>query len=102
MFGIFKKAPPTSPPPPREEDPADPLCLVIVPALVAILLNAERKKGSPLSEAEVIGIRDSAQCIAMPASAAAAVEAERGYPDIEPEAVWTEWQRVRLELGQSQ
>jgi len=75
--------------------------LVIVPALVAILLNAEKEKGGQLTEAEVIGIRDSAQCIAMPASAAAAVEAERGYSDIDPEAAWTEWQRVRIDLGQS-
>ena len=100
MFGKFSKAPP--PPPLPEENPADPLCLVIVPALVAILLNAEQAKGAPLTEAEVIGIRDSAQCIAMPASAAAAVEAERGYKDIDAEAAWPEWQRARLDLGQQQ
>ena len=99
MFGMFKKS---SPPqrPTSEDDPADPLRLVITPALVAILLNAEQAKGSPLTEAEVVAIRDSAQCIAMPASVAAEVEAQRGYPDIDPEAAWIEWQRVRTELGQ--
>ena len=86
--------------PNSQDDPADPPCLVIIPALVAILLNAEQDKGSPLTEAEVIAIRDSAECIAMPASVAAEVQAKRGYPDIDPEAAWVEWQRVRTELGQ--
>jgi hypothetical protein len=102
MFGIFKKSAPPPPPqfPTPEDDPADPLCLVIIPALVAILLNAERQKGSPLTEAEVIAFRDDADCIAMPASVAAEVEVKRGYPDILAEAAWVEWQRVRTELGQ--
>src|SRR5271154_4566556 len=101
MFGIFKKsAPPPPPSPTPEDDPADPLCLVIIPALVAILLNAENEKGSPLTEAEVIALRDKAECIAMPASVAAEVESKRGYPDIGAEAAWVEWQRVRIELGQ--
>ncbi len=101
MFERFKKsAPPTSTPPEPKGDPAEPLRLVIIPALVAILLNAEQEKGSPLTEAEVIAIRDNAECIAMPASVAAEVEAKRGYPDIVAEAAWVEWQRVRTELGQ--
>jgi hypothetical protein len=99
MFGMFKQPPPPPPAPPKE-DPADPLCLVFIPALVAILLNAEQKKGAPLTEAEVIAIRDTAACMAMPVSAAAAVESKRGYQDIVAEAAWAEWQRVRLELAQ--
>lgn len=99
MSGIFKKSAPPSPPK-SAEDPEDPLCLVIVPALVAILLNAEQEKGAALTEAEVIALRDNAECIAMPASVAAQVQATRGYPDIVAEAAWSEWQRVRIELGQ--
>ncbi len=79
MFGIFKKSAPPPPLPEPKDDPADPLCLVIIPALVAILLNAEQEKGSPLTEAEAIAIRDNAECIAMPASVAAEVESKRGY-----------------------
>lgn len=95
---MFKKS--SSPQPPTSKDePADPIRLVITPALVALLLNAEQAKGSPLTEAEVFAIRDSAQCIAMPASVAAEVDAKRGYPDIDPEAAWIEWQRVRTELS---
>ena len=74
----------------------DPLCLVHVPALVVLLKAAEDRKGSPLTEAEVVQIRDDATCIALPLSAAFALEDERGYPDIVPEDCWEEWQRVRL------
>ena len=42
--------------------------IVPVPALVAVLLNKEKEKGSPLTEDEVINIRDGAACIAMPIS----------------------------------
>lgn len=73
----------------------DPLCLVFVPALVALLTAAEDKKGAPLTELEVCDIRDRATCVALPFSTALAMEAERGYPDIVAEDCWYEWQRVR-------
>ena len=63
MFGIFRKGQPASPP---ANGPDDPLCLVFIPALVTILLNVERKTGRPLTEAEVIAIRDKAVCMTMP------------------------------------
>ena len=95
MFGMFKKRQaPTSP-------PEDPLCLVFIPALVTVLLHAEKAQGRPLTEAEVIAIRDKAACMAMPASKAAMMEEKRGYPDIVAEAVWPEWQSARLQLGQT-
>ena len=71
---------------------ADPLCLVIVPALVAVLTAAEDRKGSPLTEAEVCDIRDRAVCITLPFSVALDMERERGYPDIVAENCWSEWQ----------
>lgn len=74
------------------------LKLVHVPALVAVLLNAENKKGSPLTEKEVIEIRDSSQCMVMPLDVAEKVAEERGYADIDPENAWIEWRNVRLEL----
>ncbi|MCS4249581.1 MULTISPECIES: hypothetical protein [unclassified Pseudomonas] len=77
----------------------DPLCLVFVPALVAILTAAEAAKGAPLNETEVCAVRDAATCIALPFSAALAMETERGYPDIVPEDCWNEWQRVRPSLS---
>jgi hypothetical protein len=74
------------------------LIIFCVPSLVSTLLNREKAKGSPLTEAEVLGIRDTAPAIAMPPDVAAKVEAERGYKDIDPENCWEEWQRARLEL----
>ncbi|QBQ10157.1 MULTISPECIES: hypothetical protein [unclassified Pseudomonas] len=71
---------------------ADPLCLVFVPALVAVLTAAEDRKGSPLTEAEVCNIRDQAVCITLPFSVALDMERERGYPDIVAENCWSEWQ----------
>lgn len=85
---------------PSNNDPTDPLCLVFMPALIAILLNAEKTKGAPLKEAEVIAVRDKAVCMALPASQAAQLEEKRGYPDLLAEDVWNEWQRTRTELGQ--
>lgn len=76
----------------------DPLCLVFVPALVALLYNAERQKGEPLTEAEVITIRDSATCITLPFSVATETEKERGYPDIVAENAWSDWQTMRPQL----
>ena len=72
------------------------LIITCVPSLVATLLNRERAKRSPLSEQEVLEIRDNAPAIAMPDYALAKVEAERGYKDIDPENAWEEWQKARL------
>ena len=74
------------------------LVAVFVPALVTLLHQAESEKGEPLTEDEVIDIRDKAVCITMKYSQAQAVEAKRGYPDIDPDNVWAEWQAVRSEL----
>ena len=79
-----------------EED--DPLVLVPIPALVAILLNKEQEKGAPLTEAEVLAIRDNAVCLTIRYSAAAAIVERRGYDDIVPEHAWEEWSAVRLTL----
>ena len=73
----------------------DPICLVFIPALVVILTAAESKKGSPLTEEEVVNIRDKATCMAVRFSVALKMEEERGYPDISAENCWEEWQDHR-------
>lgn len=73
----------------------DPLCLVFVPAFVALLKAVEDRKGSALTEPEVLEIRDNATATAVPFSVAFTMEEERGYRDIVPEECWKEWQRVR-------
>ncbi|UMZ09845.1 hypothetical protein I9018_20335 [Pseudomonas sp. MPFS] len=75
----------------------DQLCLVFVPALVAVLLNAETTKGMPLTEAQVLEIRDSAACIALPVEVALSMENERGYRDLVAEDCWAQWQQYRRE-----
>lgn len=74
---------------------------VPVPALVAVLLNKEKQKGSPLTESEVNEIRDSAACIMMPISAVQTMEESRGYSDIDPEYAWKQWQQARRELNKN-
>jgi hypothetical protein len=78
----------------------DDLIIYPVPSLVATLLNRERTKGSPLTEEEVIQIRDTCPAIAMPPDVARKVDESRGYLDIDPENCWEEWQRARLELAE--
>ena len=76
----------------------EPLVMVFIPPLVAVLHHSETEKGEPLTEEEVLAIRDSAVCITMRHSQAQALESKRGHPDIDPDNVWQEWQAIRSEL----
>ena len=77
---------------------SDDLIIYPIPSLVATLLNRENAKGFPLTEEEVIAIRDAAPSVTMTREDAAKVDERRGYLDIDPENCWAEWQRVRVEL----
>lgn len=83
----------------KNSESEEEIFLVHVPALVAILLNKEKEKGSPLTKSEVLEIRDSATCIAMPLFAKRNIEEGRGYLDISPENAWEEWQAAKVELS---
>jgi hypothetical protein len=74
------------------------LCLVFVPTLVALLYHAESTLGEPLTEPQVLAIRDNANCITLPYGLAAKAEQARGYADIAPENCWAEWQAARETL----
>lgn len=80
------------------DDNDEELLIVHVPALVAVLLDREKEKGAPLTQAEVLSIRDNASCIAMPRFAQMQVEQGRGNADIDPENAWREWQVARLQF----
>ena len=69
-----------------------------MPSLVSTLLNRERAKGSPLTEAEVIQIRDQCPSVAVPIEVAQKIDAERGYKDIDPDRAWEQWQEARKHL----
>jgi hypothetical protein len=74
------------------------LIIYPVPSLVATLLNRERAKGSPLTEQEVIEIRDACPAIALRPEDVRKIEERRGYKDIDPENCWEEWQKARKDL----
>jgi hypothetical protein len=74
---------------------------VFIPALAALLLDAEEKKGAPLTENEVLYIRDKGVCMMLEPDRAALLERKRGYHDIDPENCWIEWQAMRRELGRA-
>jgi hypothetical protein len=73
----------------------DDLVIDFSPPLVAVLLAAERSKGGPLTEEEVLDLRDGATCIRVPRRLAEAVAEQRGYPDLDPERCWEQWRAVR-------
>ncbi len=73
----------------------DELVPVFIPALVLLLHEGERAKGSPLTEDEALAIRDNGTCIMLRRSAADAMAESRGYPDLDPEDCWEQWQVVR-------
>jgi len=72
-----------------------------IPALITILLNKEKEKGSQLTESEVLEIRDNAVCMMLPISAMLKMEESRGYPDLHPEYVWEQWQEARIEFSEN-
>lgn len=71
------------------------IVIVFIPSLGEILENAEKLKGSPLSESEIVSIRDSAQCITMERDDAIKGTQARGFIDVDPENCWTDWHRFR-------
>jgi hypothetical protein len=75
------------------------IVIVHVPPLVAILSFREKAKGAPLTQSEVLAVRDQAPCMALPRQEATQLAAGRGYDDIDPENAWEEWQAVRLTLN---
>jgi hypothetical protein len=68
---------------------------VPIPALIAVLLAAERTKGGPLARSEVESVVDAAPSIAMAARDVQALERSRGYVDLEPRLAWEQWRAVR-------
>jgi hypothetical protein len=74
------------------------LVIYPVPSLIATLLNRERAKGSPLTEAEVLKIRDNCPSVAVPIDVAQQIDADRGYKDIDPEQCWEQWLEARKDL----
>lgn len=71
---------------------------VFIPALVVLLAHEEHERGRALTEDEVVDIRDHGVCMMVRRSMAVEMAEQRGYPDIDPERAWEDWQAVRLTL----
>lgn len=78
-----------------EED----LVPLFMPSLSAILVAAEDKKNSPLTEQEALEIRDKSTCIMVTREHSEKMAESRGYRDIDPENCWYDWQMLRREMG---
>jgi hypothetical protein len=71
------------------------LVIFPMPSLLATLISREQAKGSPLTETEVIQIRDGCPSVAVPIDAVSKIEEARGYKDIDPERCWVKWLEAR-------
>lgn len=69
-----------------------------VPLLGQLLMLAEKDKGSPLTELEVLEVRDSAPCIMLHRSQVKDMHAD--FRDVNPENCWADWHRVRVQLSE--
>ncbi len=70
-----------------------------MPALALLLRQAEQAKGSPLTRAEVLQVRDKGTCMMLRSSAALELEEKRGFRDIDPENCWEDWQELRQAMA---
>lgn len=82
-----------------EDKSQEDLVPVFIPALSVMLINLEDKKGEPLTQEEVLEIRDNASCIMMTKTDAEKMAKSREYLDIDPENCWYDWQMLRRELN---
>jgi hypothetical protein len=89
-FGLFRFLPEDAPPR-RVLDPVP----VIIPPLVAMLMAAERQKGTPLERNEVEAIAAQSPALMMELAHALELEKSRGYADIDPELAYEQWSIVR-------
>jgi hypothetical protein len=74
------------------------LVIFPMPSLLATLISSEQAKGSALTEAAVIQIREGCPSVAVPIDVVPRIEESRGYKDIDPERCWKEWQEARKGL----
>jgi hypothetical protein len=65
--------------------------VLFIPSLISLLVSKAEEKGSPLTEEEVLAIRDNATAIVTDVEGVLAVAERRGYQDIDPEHCWEEW-----------
>src|SRR5262249_13750296 len=73
----------------------DGLAILFMPSLAALLTRAEELKGSPLTQEQVIRVRDAALAVVTPADVAAATVEQRGYAEVDAIRPWESWRALR-------
>jgi hypothetical protein len=81
---------PSAPAPAAEKK--EPMTYVFTPPLCLLLTELEKRKGSPLTAAEVEAARDKAVCVVQSVATKRALDAQRKYRDLDPRDIWNEWQ----------
>jgi hypothetical protein len=79
---------------PRKNTNTD-LVPVFIPSLVSVLMHLELNKGRPLTEQEVMAIRDQSNTVLLHRSEALRLAERRGYDDLDPRRCWETWQQAR-------
>jgi len=71
---------------------------VFIPSQASVLLGCELEKGKPLTEQEVIAIREQCRTVVISKSEALRLAERRGYKDIDPMRSWETWQKLRKKM----
>lgn len=75
------------------------LDIVAVPAVILLLVKAEKEKGSPLTKEEVQSINENATSIALPRGLKEVRDKTRGYEDVGFETAWEDWVQYKKNLA---
>ena len=93
MFDWFRKRKP------QVQHDEQPKVKVYLNPLHAMLHAAEKQKGAPLTEAEVLQVRDTTVAVDMTDEQAkrfyASLDAQVQVHRMDPERIWEEWQEIR-------
>lgn len=80
-------------------DPDADLVAIFIPPLVRILHELERKKGTALTQVEVLEATENAMCIMLQRDRAAKMAEKRCHDDIDPAHAWDHWLIARQQLA---
>lgn len=67
------------------------MTIVFIPSLISLLVFKAEEKGSPLTEEEVLDIRDNATAISLHTEGVLSMIESRVCQDIDSESCWDEW-----------
>jgi hypothetical protein len=75
---------------------------VFIPSLASVFMRHELDEGRPLTENEVIAIRQGSIAVELSRSEALRLEDRRGYKDVDPARCWETWRNLRNKMKPKQ